>query len=207
MFKPWTRRRTALAGLIATAAVVSALAAESCRSLFTAKPALSAQQTLLAANLHEWGRPRKAAPLPEKAAVIALGLDSAQRPLQDFADRRARELKRKVITYRSFAEAQYVDRQGAWWEGSPQETTALVEQALRRAVARFPQSKIIAFNLDGFDPKRLWGPDGRIAFSYTNFEVQLLLRDQALFLATLWYLEGRELSPHEVMEFWTRPHE
>lgn len=142
-------------------------------------------------------------PSPDSAAVIALGHDSEAIPLQKFADQVQERLHRPVVTYQQFESAHYTSETGRWWDRlSYERTTGIVEQAIRRAVDRYPGRRVIAFNLDGYSPNELFGPDGREVESYTNFEVRLLLRDRRLFLATRWYRAGKELRPQEVDNFW-----
>jgi hypothetical protein len=141
--------------------------------------------------------------LPESAVLIALGHDSKAMPLREFADRMQKLLQRQVVIYRQFESAGYASETGEWWERlSFERTTGVVEQAIRRAVDRYPGTKMIAFNLDSYDPTELFGPGGRAIQSYTNFEVRLLLGERRLFLATRWYSGGRELSLSEAEAFW-----
>jgi len=172
--------RLLLVLLIVTAA--SSVAAESCLSIFSSQ-IFSVQ------------------PLPESAILIALGLDSPADPLEGFAQSVEKQLHRRVVIYREFEGAHYISQSGKWWDGPREQSTAIVEQAIHRAVALYPNKKILAFNLDGFDLKRLYRADGTEIFSFTNFEVHLLLHDHHLFLATRWYLKGKELNSEEIEKF------
>ncbi len=139
----------------------------------------------------------------ENQIVIALGHDSASAPLQHFADRLQKRLAREVITYREFSKYHYVDDGEGWWEKlPPEQVTARVERALQQAVAQAPNTKVLAFNLDQYDPKELFGPDGEQVWTYTNFEIDLILRNPILFSATRWYRGHRELSQEEAEKFW-----
>lgn len=173
------------------------------RSLVRCFPILLSIALSVAACATGGNRNPSQADPPESAILIALGHDSKTHPLQGFAEKVQRELHRPVVTYRQFESAHYTEESGAWWDRLPfEETTAVVERAIRRAVALYPRGKVIAFNLDGFDPRGLCGPDGREVRSYTNFEVRLLLRESRLYSATRWYREGEEMSSEDAKEFW-----
>ena len=195
--KPKRGRLIALTVIVAAA---TAIAAGPCDSLLLSVDASVRSQVELPPS-------RTQAPqgnLPDSAVLIALGHDSKVVPLQDFANRIERQLHRKVVTYREFANAHYISQTGKWWDHLPfKRITATVEQAIRRAVDQYPNYKVIAFNLDTYDPREFFEPDGEEAVSYTNFEVRLLLCEQRLFLATRWYRNGRELSLDEAEAFWT----
>jgi hypothetical protein len=195
----WKSKRGYLAALIVMVASACAIADESYPSLLSSiQSSMRSQVGLLS------GRSQSPqTELPVFAILIALGHDSEAVPLQNFADHVERQLRRQVVTYRQFANAHYISQTGKWWNNLPyDQVTGIVEQAIRRAVDRYPNSKIIAFNLDGYSPKELSGPDGKEVVSYTNFEVHLLLHERRLFLATRWYRNSRELSLDEAEAFW-----
>ena len=141
--------------------------------------------------------------LPESMTFIVLGHDTKAYPLERFAEQVEEKLQRKVVSYRGFSEAGYLLQKGKWWEdASFEQTMGNVELALRRATALYPGHRTIIFNLDTFDPKELYLPVGQEASRYTNYEVKLLLHERPLFLATRWFLEGRELTLNEAEAYW-----
>ena len=102
-----------------------------------------------------------------------------------------------------FEKAHYTSETGKWWDRlSFEKTTSTVELAVRQAVDLYSNHKVIAFNLDGYDPQELFGSRGEDVASYTNFEVHLLLSDRRLFLATRWYCNCREMNPGEAEAYW-----
>lgn len=143
------------------------------------------------------------ASLPKSAVLIALGHDSETNSLQTFAEQVEKQIGRRVVTYQQFNNARYTLHIGKWWlELPPTQVTAIVEKAIRQAVGQYPYQKILAFNLNGYDPKELFDHNNEEVWSYTNFEVDLLLRNQKLFSATRWYKNLRELTLLEAEAFW-----
>jgi hypothetical protein len=141
--------------------------------------------------------------LPAAAILIALGHDSKAVSLQRFADHVKMQLGRRVVTYRQFEEVRYTSETGRWWNRLPfVQTTNVVKRAIRRAIDRCPNCRIIAFNLDGYDPNELFDSNGKEAVSYTNSEVRFLLSERRFFIATRWYRNQRELPLEEAEKFW-----
>jgi len=139
----------------------------------------------------------------DSVIFIALGHDSRKTQLlEKFAAQLRVALQRRVVTYRYFVKALYLFESEKWWEGTREKTTALVEQAIRRAVQIYPDAKVILFNLDGYDPEDLFSKPGQEKSFYTNFEARLLLCDPILFRSTRWYRAGRELTDGEAELFW-----
>ncbi|MBF0407460.1 MAG: hypothetical protein HQM10_08900 [Candidatus Riflebacteria bacterium] len=145
---------------------------------------------------------------PADAAIIALGFDGRNATsgpsLERFAQKLSESLGRKVITFKGFVKHGYLSKDENWWKISPEESTKNVEVAVRNAVDKFPQKKILAFNLDGFDPAKLIDKNGEPLFSFTNFEVRLVCGDSKLFRATAWYLHETELTQEEVRQYFGR---
>ena len=131
------------------------------------------------------------ADLPESAIVIALGHDAKSAPLQNFADQLEKRIHRSVVTYRHFSDAHYISQTGKWWEELPtSRATATVEEALRKAVTQYPNCQIIAFNLDGYNPRELFDSKGKEIWSYTNFEEIFCYETLSFF----WQHAGTEAS-------------
>lgn len=105
--------------------------------------------------------------------------------LDRFMAKVSEESGRKVSIYSDFRSPGFKSKYSG--------TMGDIHESIETVIAKAPNQQAIAFNLTGFDPKKIGS-----RWSYTSGELAILFSEPRYFNAVRWYENGRQLSSQEV---------